>query len=64
MDGIDLWIEDIEAEIADLTIERKFNKGRFSAKEISKEEFKTKDTEFDKQINKLKSKIKTLKDLT
>lgn len=62
--GIDLWIEEIEGEMAELTIERKFNKGRYSAKEISQEEFKANDNEFGKKINKLKSKVKTLQNLT
>lgn len=63
IDGLDLWIEEIEGEIAEITIARKFNKGRYSAKEISPEEFKTNDNEFDKQISKLKSKVKTLQNL-
>ncbi len=63
IDGLDLWVEEIEGEMAELTIERKFNKGRYSAKEISQEEFKTNDNEFDKQISKLKSKVKTLQNL-
>lgn len=63
IDGLDLWVEEIEGEIAEITIERKFNKGRYSAKEISPEEFKTNDNEFDKQISKLKSKVKTLQNL-
>ena len=63
IDGVDLWIEEIKGEVAELDIERKFNKGRYSAKEISQEEFKTNDNEFEKQISKLKSKIKTLENL-
>ena len=63
IDGLDLWVEEIEGEIAEITIERKFNKGRYSAKEISPEEFKTNDNDFDKQISKLKSKVKTLQNL-
>ena len=62
--GIELWIDEIKEEEVDLSTERKFNKGRFSAKEISKEEFKPKDDEFEKQLNKLKNKIKTLQNLT
>jgi len=62
--GIELWIDEIKEEGAELNIERKFNKGRYSAKEISQEEFKTNDNEFEKQINKFKSKVKTLQNLT
>ncbi len=62
--GIELWIDEIKEDQVELTTERKFNKGRFSAKEISEEEFKEKDTDFEKKINKLKSKTKTLQNLT
>jgi hypothetical protein len=62
--GIELWIDEIKEDQVELITERKFNKGRFSAKEISEEEFKEKDTDFEKKINKLKSKTKTLQNLT
>ncbi len=59
--GIFKWIEEIIDERNELTIESKFNKARFSSKEISEDVFKEKDNEFEKQINKLSSKIDTLK---
>ncbi len=62
--GIELWIDEIKEEITELTTERSFNKGRFSAKEISADDFKGKDLGYEKQINKLKKKIKTLQNLT
>ena len=62
--GIELWIDEIKEEEVELNTERKFNKARYSAKEISQEEFKTNDNEFEKQINKFKSKVKTLQNLT
>jgi hypothetical protein len=61
--GIFKWIEEIIDEKNELTIESKFNKARFSSKEISEGVFKEKDNEFEKQINKLNSKIDTLKKL-
>jgi len=61
--GIELWIDEIKVKSAEIDLERKFNKGRYSAKEISQEEFKAKNDEFEKQINKLKSKVKTLQNL-
>jgi len=51
-------------EKLELNTERKFNKARFSAKEISEETYKEKDSEFDLKISKLESKIKTLEELT
>ena len=62
--GIQLWIDELIEEKAELNTERKFNKARFSSKEISEEEYKEKDSEFEIKINKLGSKIKTLEDLT
>ena len=62
--GINLWIEELIDRKSELTTEKNFNKARFSSKEISENEFKEKDSEFIKQIDKLNSKIKTLKTLT
>lgn len=61
--GINLWIEDLIDRKSELTTEKHFNKARFSSKEISENEFKEKDSEFVKQIDKVISKIKTLKTL-
>lgn len=62
--GIQLWIEDLIVEKAELNTEKKFNKARYSSKEISEELYKEKDSELDIKINKLESKIKTLQSLT
>jgi hypothetical protein len=62
--GIQLWIDEIKQERIELDTDRKFNKARFSSKEISEKEFKEKDTEFDNKINKLDGKINTLENLT
>ncbi|TFG25071.1 MAG: zinc-ribbon domain-containing protein [Promethearchaeota archaeon] len=61
--GINLWIEDLIDRKSELTTEKNFNKARFSSKEISEKEFKEKDSEFVKQIDKVENKIKTLKTL-
>jgi len=62
--GIQLWVDELIEEKMELNTERKFNKARFSAKEISEEIYKEKDSEFELKISKLESKIKTLEDLT
>ncbi|TFG13798.1 MAG: zinc ribbon domain-containing protein [Promethearchaeota archaeon] len=62
--GIQLWIDELIEEKNEINIEKKFNKARFSAKEISEETYKEKDSEFEIKITKLESKIKTLEDLT
>ena len=62
--GIQLWVDELIEEKFELNTERKFNKARFSAKEISEETYKEKDSEFDLKISKLESKIKTLEELT
>ncbi|MFW9821060.1 MAG: zinc ribbon domain-containing protein, partial [Candidatus Thorarchaeota archaeon] len=41
--GMKLWIKDLKLEKAELTSERKLNKGRFHAKEITEDEYKAKD---------------------
>ncbi|MHA1488305.1 MAG: zinc ribbon domain-containing protein [Promethearchaeota archaeon] len=62
--GMKLWIQELKEERMLLSGERKLNKGRLSAKEISEEEFNEKDKEFDKKIKKMDSKIKTLQALS
>ncbi len=62
--GMKLWIKDLKLEKAELTSERKLNKGRFHAKEIEEDEFKNKDKDFDLKLKKTATKIKTLEDLT
>ena len=62
--GIQLWIDELIEEKVELNTDRKFNKARFSSKEISEEEYKEKDSEFELKLNKMLSKIKTLEDLT
>jgi hypothetical protein len=62
--GMKLWIKDLKLEKAELTSERKLNKGRFHAKEITEDEFKNKDKDFDLKLKKTATKIKTLEDLT
>ncbi len=62
--GMKLWIKDLKLEKAELSSERKLNKGRFHAKEITEDEFKDKDKEFDLKLRKTETKIKTLEDLT
>ena len=62
--GMKLWIQDLKLEKAELSSERKLNKGRFHAKEISEEQYKGKDKDFDLRLKKIDTKIKTLVELT
>lgn len=64
VEGMKLWIQDLKLEKAELSGERKLNKGRFHAKEILEEEFKEKDKGFDLRFKKIETKIKTLEQLT
>ena len=64
VEGMKLWIQDLKLEKAELSGERKLNKGRLHAKEITEEEFKGKDKEFDLRLKKIEAKIKTLDQLT
>jgi hypothetical protein len=62
--GMKLWIQDLKLEKAELSGERKLNKGRFHAKEISEEDFKEKDKDFDLRLKKIHIRIETLEKLT
>ena len=63
IDGMKLWIQDLKLEKAELSGERKLTKGRFHAKEITEDEFKEKDKEFDLKLKKINTKISTLETL-
>ena len=64
IEGMKLWIQDLKLEKAELSSERKLNKGRFHAKEISEEDFNKNDKDFDLKLKKIDTKIKTLEELT
>ena len=62
--GMKLWIQDLKLEKAEMSGERKLNKGRFHSKELTEEEFNEADKEFDLRLKKINTKIKTLEKLT
>lgn len=62
--GMKLWIQDLKMEKAELSGERKLNKGRFHAKEITEEEYKEKEKDFDLKLKKTNTKVNTLEKLT
>ncbi|MFW9878744.1 MAG: zinc ribbon domain-containing protein [Candidatus Thorarchaeota archaeon] len=62
--GMKLWIQDLKLEKAELSSERKINKGQFHAKEISEEQYQERDKDFDLRLKKIDTKIKTLEELT
>ena len=64
VEGMILWIQDLKLEKTEMSGERKLNKGRFHAKEITEEEYQGKDKEFDLRLKKIETKIKTLEQLT
>ncbi len=61
--GMKLWIKELKMEKAELQTEKNLNKGRYSAKEISEDEFNNYDKEFEVRLKKIESKINTLVDL-
>lgn len=63
MMGIKLWIQEIKTEKVEMTGERKLNKGRLSSKEITQDDYKKSDSDFQLKIDKLSAKIKTLESL-
>ena len=62
--GMKLWIKELKMEKAELRSEKNLNKGRFSAKELSKEDYEVKNKEYELKLKKIDLKIKTLEDLT
>jgi hypothetical protein len=62
--GMKLWIKELKMEKAELQSQKNLNKGRFSAKELSEEEFEAKNKDFEIKQKKIDLKIKTLEDLT
>ncbi|MFX1446657.1 MAG: zinc ribbon domain-containing protein [Promethearchaeota archaeon] len=62
--GMKLWIKELKMEKVELQSEKNLNKGRFSAKELSEEEYEAKNKEFEIKLKKIDLKIKTLEDLT
>lgn len=62
--GMKLWIQDLKLEKAELSSERKLNKGRFHAKELLEEDFNKIDKDYDLKLKKIDTKIKTLEELT
>lgn len=62
--GMKLWIQDLKLEKAEISGGRKLNKGQFHSKEISEEEYKENDKEFDLRLQKINTKITTLEKLT
>ncbi|MFX1320270.1 MAG: zinc-ribbon domain-containing protein [Promethearchaeota archaeon] len=62
--GMKLWIQELKLEKAELASERKLNKGRFSAKEISEEEYKENDKNFNLKLKKITAKVDKLEELT
>lgn len=64
VEGMKLWIQDLKLEKAEISGERKLNKGQFHSKEISEEEYNNRDKDLDLKIKKIDTKIKTLEKLT
>jgi len=64
IEGMKLWIQDLKLEKAEISGERKLSKGRYHAKELTEDEFKEKDKEFDLKLKKINTKISTLEKLT
>lgn len=64
IEGMKLWIQDLKLEKAELSGERRLSKGRYHAKELTEDEFKEKDKEFDLKLKKINTKITTLEKLT
>ncbi|MBY9004043.1 MAG: zinc ribbon domain-containing protein [Candidatus Lokiarchaeota archaeon] len=61
--GMSLWIKELKLEKVEAQSERNLNKGRFSSKEITQDDFNSKDKELELKVKKINVKIKTLEKL-
>jgi len=64
IEGMKLWIKELKIEKTELSAEKNLNKGRYSAKEISEDEYKERDKDFELKLKKIDLKIDTLEKLT
>lgn len=62
--GMKLWIKELKMEKTELATEKNLNKGRYSAKEISEDEYNKNNKDFELKLKKIDSKIDTLVELT
>jgi len=61
--GMSLWIRELKLEKTEAQSQRNLNKGRFHSKEITQEDFNSKDKELELKVKKIDVKIKTLEKL-
>ncbi len=61
--GMSLWIKELKLEKVEAQSQRNLNKGRFHSKEITQEDFNSKDKELELKVKKIDVKIKTLEKL-
>jgi len=61
--GMSLWIKELKLEKVEAQSQRNLNKGRFHSKEISQDDFNSKDKELELKVKKIDVKINTLEKL-
>ena len=61
--GMSLWIRELKLEKLEAQSDRNLNKGRFHSKEITQDDFTSKDKELELKVKKIDVKIKTLEKL-
>lgn len=61
--GMSLWIKELKLEKVEAQSNRNLNKGRFHSKEITQDDFNSKDKELELKVKKINVKIKTLEKL-
>jgi hypothetical protein len=61
--GMSLWIRELKLEKVEAQSERNLNKGRFHSKEITQDDFTSKDKDLELKVKKIDVKIKTLEKL-
>jgi len=61
--GMSLWIKELKLEKVEAQSQRNLNIGRFHSKEITQDDFNSKDKELELKVKKIDVKIKTLEKL-
>ncbi|MHA1982303.1 MAG: zinc ribbon domain-containing protein [Promethearchaeota archaeon] len=61
--GMSLWIKELKLEKVEAQSQRNLNKGRFHSKEITQDDFNSKDKDLELKVKKVNVKIKTLEKL-
>ncbi|MHA1283850.1 MAG: zinc-ribbon domain-containing protein [Promethearchaeota archaeon] len=64
LSSMEMWAGELKAKRDEIATERRYNKARYAAKEISEDEFKEIDKKFEKEIKEIELTIETIQELS